>query len=45
MVDDIWEARLQSGDPLENLLHKAEVGAIGVHMIGRNSRRHKGEHE
>ena len=33
MVDDIWEARLQSGDPLGNLLHKTEVGAEEVHMI------------
>ena len=35
MVDDIWEARLQSGDPLESLLHKTEVGAVEVHIAGR----------
>lgn len=39
MVDDIWEARLQSGDPLENLLHKTEVGAVEVHMIVRKQQK------
>ena len=41
MVDDIWEARLQSGDPLENLLHKGEVGAIEMHLI---EKRHQNKH-
>ena len=42
MVDDIWEARLQSGDPLENLLHKTEVGALEVHIVEGNGRGNKG---
>ena len=42
MVDDIWEARLQSGDPLENLLHKTEVGAAEVHTIGRRQQKTQG---
>ena len=42
MVDDIWEARLQTGDPLDNLLHKAEVGALAVPIVEGNSRGNKG---